>query len=194
MGRYNAATKTKSIKPKWSWKNHQKASYRIANRKIKEIVKKAKEKPLTAMDLRQCLSKISNFVGVFPSDQVHLIHFIERPIFFIVNIDRISETGSHWIAVRLGRSKVEIFDSLGFHTALWSIYPEKFINWLRALSLTHKIFVSQLTQEQNTYICGLYCIYFILYRQISTFSECCNQFSLDYSLNTRRLDLFLLKF
>ena len=193
MGR-NVSAKTKIISSKWRREHYQEATRRVKNRKIKKIVEKAEKNPLNSMDLNICLSKIPNFLGIFASDQVPLIHFVERPVFFIVNIDSVSEKGSHWIALRLGKSKLEIFDSLGFHTALWSNYPEKFINWLKVLSLTHKIFVSQLTQEQNTFICGLYCIFFIIYRQFSTFSQCCSQFSLDYALNTRRLEMLLLNF
>ena len=192
MGRNIAGTKSKNIKSNWFRKHFKKASSRSQNREIKKATKKAKENPLTASDLSKCLSRVPNFLGIFPSDQVPLIRFIERPIFIIVNIEINGEAGSHWIALRLGKSKLEIFDSLGFHPRLWSSYPLKFIDWLKNLSLTHRIFVSQLTQEQNTFICGLYCVFFILYRQFLRFCDCCAKFGSDYELNSRKLDRFLL--
>ena len=188
MGRKHATSKSQAAKSTWRWKYYKTASFRNKNRETKEkTLQKAQKGPLSSSDITKLSRNVPNFLGVFASDQIPLLRFIQCPIFLIANIDSVSQIGSHWIAIRLGKRKIEIFDSLGFHPSLWTSYPRELIDWLKNLSLSHKIYVSSLMQEPNTYHCGLYALFFIVARQFHSFSQCCAQFSRNYSRNSEIL-------
>jgi hypothetical protein len=44
------------------------------------------------------LNNVKSFLGAFPSD---IPHFITQPSTVIVNTDAYTQTGSHWLAIRL---------------------------------------------------------------------------------------------
>ena len=61
------------------------------------------------------LKDVHSFLGVFPSDM--LPRSITRPSTVIVNADGHTQTGSHWLAIRLETrsSTAFYFDSYGLH-------------------------------------------------------------------------------
>lgn len=53
-----------------------------------------------------------NFKGVFAADQVPL-QKITKPVFYVVNTDASSLSGSHWIGIFITSRTLEVFDSGG---------------------------------------------------------------------------------
>ena len=175
-----------------SRKNIQKTSYPNHNREAQKAIKKAQKEALSSIDLLQCLKSKSNFLGVFASDQLNSLHILSYPVFLITNIDTSTENGSHWISIRIDRNRVEVFDSLGLNPSLWTSYPRSLFKFLSSYSHTHRLFVSPILQPPNTYDCGLYCIYFILYRRFVDFHKCYSKFSTILTANSSKLKQLLL--
>ena len=172
--------------------NFKKETFHPRRQQLKKILKKAKKEPLASTDLILLLRKRNNFIGCFPSDRLKTIYILAQPVFFIVNIDVSCEPGSHWIAVRIGNSTVEIFDSLGFNTRLWNSYPSDLFLFLNRYRISHKFFVTPILQPPNTFYCGLYCVYFIIYRQNISFKNCVDKFSRALLNNNSKLASFLI--
>jgi hypothetical protein len=117
------------------------------------------------------------YCGTFPCDK--LKHFklpFSRPCGLIVNFDRSTEPGSHWIALFFDKDKnVDYFD-----TYARPIKTNKEIN--RFIQLNGNERVRFLTgasiQDDNSSVCGHYTILFLLCRakQIS-FTQFVNTFS-----------------
>jgi len=184
--------KNKNKPDRWR-KSGQKTLTNNRCKKAKEIIEKAKNSPLSATDLIFLLRKQNNFAGVFPSDKLKSFRVLVPPVFIIINIDTSNESGSHWISVRIGRSTVEIFDSLGFNANLWGKYPKHLIKFLGRYSASHKFYISPILQPPNYFDCGLYCVFFVVYRNFLTFRTCVEKFSINLNQNPIILNSLLLK-
>ena len=139
------------------------------------------------------LKFVPTFLGVFASDELKHLRIIEYPVSLIANLDNSESDGSHWVAIRISNSKIELFDSLGFYPDGWSRFPSEIINFLKTHTALRKLSISPLFQSPNTHLCGLYCIYFILFRRIASFSVVCSKFSrINLNLNTIKLKKLLL--
>lgn len=175
----------------WRRQNLQKKTLNRRRQQREKILKKAKEEPLKSTELLFLLSKIGSFIGCFPCDQLKTIYILRHPVFFIINTDISTLPGSHWIAVRIGNSTVEIFDSLGFSPNLWNSYPTEFLLFLNRYRASHRFLISPILQPPNTFYCGLYCVFYILYRQKISFKNCLDKFSRDLTTNNLKLDYLL---
>lgn len=177
-----------------SRKNFKKETFNHRNgKKLEKILQKVKKEPLNSQDLKQFLKHEKNFIGFFPSDRLKTLYILAEPIYLILNIDNESQPGSHWIAIRIGKSTVEIFDSLGLNPQLWSFYPKDFFTFLNRYRFTHQFYITPLLQPPNSYYCGLYCVYYILYRQGISFRTCVGKFSLNLEQNNAKLASLLIK-
>ena len=174
-----------------SRKNFKKASLSCRRSKMQEVLEKAKTCPLSSTDLYQLVKGLPNFVGVFASDELETLRIVRNNLFFIINLDTLEQVGSHWLAVRISRKSVEIFDSLGFSLKLWQTYPKHLLNFLGRYSKSHNFLISPVLQPPNTYTCGLYCIFYIIYRQKISFSNCIRKFSRDILENNCKLYSYL---
>ena len=196
MGRHN--TEEEEIETQNSnrcRKNFKKAPLNNSRRsKIKKILKKAEKMPLSNRDIYSVLSKEKNFLGIYSCDTLDGLSILNQPAFFIVNLDYSTEKGSHWIAIYVTKSNVEIFDSLGFNVSVWQTYPSPLIIFLNKYRHSHSFKVSPALQPINTFTCGLFCVYFIIYRNRLTFSDCVNKFSRNFVTNNRKLYALLTKF
>ena len=157
---------------------------RFVNRKkTQETIKKTcEEKELTTKDLSNWLGKIPNFLGVFPCDKIPSFNFT-KPKFIIINIDSSSQPGSHWIAVRVDKATVEIFDSLGFNPSLWGKTSERLSLFIKGLISSRKLFLSPVLQTRFDFQCGLYSAFFVISRQTHSFRYCCECFDRRLSNN-----------
>ena len=180
LGKKIIKIKTKSKRRGQSFK---KKTLNIRNIKTKKIIEKIKKEGLTTNDLLRFLSGSPNFLGVFPSDQIPSVIDSHLPIFFIVNIDSSKLPGSHWISFRIDASRIEIFDSLGFNPERWNNFPSQIINFLLRYINTHKFYGTPRLQDENSFTCGAFCIYFILSRKTLSFSQSLQVFSSNYSEN-----------
>lgn len=52
-----------------------------------------------------------HFKGVFASDKIPLLNSLQK--YAIVNLDKSSQSGSHWIGVAFEDNKIYVFDSFG---------------------------------------------------------------------------------
>lgn len=156
---------------------------RVHTKTFREKIKKAQKEELNTKDLEQMMKNITDFLGVFPCDQISSLRAnFQTPKFLIVNLDGSFLSGSHWIGLRIDKKTIEIFDSLGFDLKIWKILPLPLLNFLNSLRKTRALFYSPVLQLSSELNCGLYCAYFILYRKFRTFSDCLSVF------NMRRLE------
>lgn len=193
MGRA-ANQKSKKSFPNRGRSGNQKATSSGLYRETEKAVKKAQKEPLNNFDLLACLHRVSNFIGIFPCDQLEKLRIVSYPVFVITNIDTSNEPGSHWLCLRIDKFRVEIFDSLGFNPSLWNSYPKPLFDFLASYAHSHRLYISPVLQAPNTFDCGLFCIYFLFYRRFLSFRNCCSKFSTDYSVNSSKLRQLLLKF
>lgn len=177
----------KSFKSKRSWQNCEKTSFSTCGfgikHKLKKSLKKTKKEGLTTKEILSLLSGSNNFLGVFAADKVPLIRDNYLPIFFIVNIDESFSPGSHWIAVRLDSRSLEIFDSLGFSSNRWKTFPNLLLDFFKRYNNSHSFRISPRLQSDNSYSCGLFCIYFCIARNTLSFTECLKNFTSDLQSN-----------
>ena len=152
----NHEKQEKKIKSsRWRNKTCQRTSSRHQNSKnIQKIIKKAIKGPISKRDIKSCLKNVPNFLGVFAADELKYCKIIENPVFLIVNLDSKSESGSHWISIRISDKEVEIFDSLGFNPHLWGFYPKLIFQFLFNFKYSHNFRISPVLQPQNTFSCG----------------------------------------
>ena len=175
------------------FRKHQKAIPANQDREIKKAIKKAQTSPLSTLDILSILKFVPRFLGVFASDELKHLKIIDYPVSLIANLDTSITNGSHWVAIRISSSNIELFDSLGFCPETWSRFPSQVINFLKTHTTLRKLSISPTFQAPNTHLCGLYCIYFVLYRRIASFSLVCSKFSrIDLNSNTIKLKNLLL--
>ncbi len=178
-------TKIKSQKSNRRRENYKKASLFPA--KIKKVLQKAKTQALSKKDLLAVLFNQRNFLGVYSCDQLLGLRVVNQPVFLVVNLDYSFQLGSHWIVLHVTNSKVEICDSYGFSVSNWFSYPSPLIKFLNRYTSTHAFRASPRLQSLNSYTCGLFCIYFIIYRNILPFQNCFTKFSKNFSANNHTL-------
>ena len=96
------------------------------------------------------------FRGVYPRDLIPHYVNTREPSAFVINTDRASGPGEHWVAVWFdGRGKVEYFDSFG----LPPFHPD-----IEAFIFRHGqkyIFNQRLLQDLTSSMCGYYVLYYI---------------------------------
>ena len=130
--------------------------------KGKEIKKNIKKFPILQLHFR----------GLYTIDNIPTS--LKATNFIIVNTSLSGSRGSHWVAIYLSTLKNwEIFDSL-------ALYNNKLELELKKISSQKISFNSKILQDSKSKNCGVYCIYFILYRLLY----------LDYNLNKLILKIF----
>ena len=190
----NKPKRQKSEKSIRSWKNNKKKTFSSQYRKTKEKIKKAQKTSLSKSDLLILLQKVPNFLGCFAADSIKFPAIHQYPAFLIINLDVSIQPGSHWLALRLGKYTLEIFDSLGFNPSLWDCYPTHLFKFISSYSLSHKFYFSPVLQPKNTFTCGLFAVFFVVYRQKYCFNQCVSTFYKNLSLNNCKLFSLLLKY
>ena len=161
-----------------------KAIRNLSNSKIfQEKIEKAKKTELTTSDLELMLRNVKNFLGVFACDQLKFISGLHGTKFLIVNLDSSLSPGSHWICLRISKNTIEIFDSLGYNFKIWGVLPVPLLQFLSSLQKTRTLVFTPVLQPKYETVCGLYCIYFILFRRSRTFSDCVTVFDRRLELN-----------
>ena len=93
-----------------------------------------------------------NFVGVFPIDRLPPLSTLKTGHSFIVNNQPSSLDGQHWLAVKIERYAVQVFDPLGPAN-----YPNSLISYLHTGMRTVK-YSRKRVQDPNSNECGLHCL------------------------------------
>ena len=163
------------------------------HRKIQKAIKKVqKEKTgISKFGLLKFLQYAANFIGVFAEDQLKNIALMSFPSFLVINLDPSYLSGSHWLAVRISHTSIEIFDPLGFDIFNWPRIPCNLLNFLFRWSKHRKRFISPLIQSKTSLLCGYYCIAFVLCRNIISFNEFMNIFKSPKQNDNLLLNVFL---
>ena len=162
---------------------------------IHEITKEQRRVELNSTELAKygiaaTRSHKCKFIGVFPADQIPKKHELFRyslPFCYIVNTDPASEPGEHWVTVyHANGGVVEFFDSYGnnydyYSNLQFDVYPTKF----NTVSL----------QSPGAYVCGHYCLYFILKRSRGTdFYSISRNLVCEFNSNKSKIDNFIVAF
>ena len=153
--------------------------------KIKEI--KISKKGLTTDFLCYVMCGKPNFIGVIPQDYLENISIQSYPISLIVNFDNSNKPGSHWVGILITDKTLEIYDSLGFNSKTWSTKPTFLLDFIEKQSVKHTVYSTSALQPADSNLCGLYCIYFLLWRQFYPFSVCTSIFTDNLRLNEKIL-------
>ena len=175
--------------------NHKKTSSSKYRTEIQKEIEKT-SKSQTGIDcckINYFLRKTPNFYGCFSPDELENLLIDSFPIYLIVNLDLSSEDGSHWLALRVSHTKVEVFDPLGFKLDSWPTIPVKLIEFIQKLSYKKQLIISRILQPNNSFLCGFYCIYYILARPFNSFRKIIDSFSLELSKNDHILTNLLYK-
>lgn len=184
-------TNGKRIECSKSDKEASARSYKQTKEKIVKIFDKKKiEKEVKCSEILFTLCLSPHFIGCFSEDDLDRLE-VCYPCFMIVNIDSSDRKGSHWVALRLDFKSVEIFDPSGFEFFKWKIVPSTLINFLYEHSFGKKLLISPCLQSESSEICGLYCIFYVFYRNFNSFNRLCSLFSSVLSENDDRLYLLL---
>ena len=152
---------------------------------IKKEIKIAKKKKtgITSCQINTHLVNCANFIGCFAQDELKDLTIRSLPVFIIVNFDHSASNGTHWIAIYISKTTLEIFDPLGFNTSLWPNIPHFLLDFLHKYSTNRKILISKQIQSPSSTLCGFFCIYFVLHRTNNTFKICNNLFSAQLLCN-----------
>jgi hypothetical protein len=96
-----------------------------------------------------------NFKGVYPSDQIPVLNGLKR--YAIINLDRSTEPGSHWVSIAFKDDKILVYDSFGRSTS-------KILPALYQSSNGSDIFDTDPDAEQtsNEMNCGARCLAWLL--------------------------------
>ena len=186
MGR---TRKTERSKSNWRRKLNQKEKNNC--RKIAKKAKDFKKTPrgLSTRLLIDFLSDTRNFLGVYAQDQLSNFTLSSFPSFLVVNLDSSHSTGSHWISIGLFSNRLEIFDSLGFDILMWPEIPCSLLNFLRKFSVGRKVITNPKIQNSQSKLCGFYCLFYVLARNVMSFKKLKSYFT----QNLRNNDKLLIK-
>ena len=170
-----------------------KQTARNCNQSFEAKIKQAWKKEITISTnfLNESLKNTANYLGCYAENQLNDLRITSFPCYLIVNIDSSDMVGSHWVALGLFRENIEIFDSLGFDMFNWTRIPCNLFNFLHRQSRNKRVIISPRIQNDESSMCGFYCIYYIISRAFNTFTSLTNYFDLnDLTLNDSKLIQF----
>ena len=150
--------------------------------KIQEV--KKRDVNITADFITSSLNCSPNFIGCYAEDQLENLRITSFPCFLIVNIDSSELPGSHWIGLGIFQDEIEIFDPLGFNIFNWSRIPCTLLNFLHSLSVTKTVSINPRIQSNESKLCGIFSIFYVLKRATQSFTEIFTPFDLhNFEIN-----------
>ena len=157
--------------------------------KIRDKVKKAKKnkKPVKASQIQRILKCCPRFIGCFAEDELEGLKLKIFPCFLIVNIDSSNLDGSHWLALGLFQDRLEIMDPLGFTIFNWQRVPCTLLRFCHLFGSRRKILVTKPIQSKFSTLCGFYCIYYVIFRQLYSLNKIQSVFGADLNQNDSQL-------
>ena len=152
--------------------------------KAKEV--KTKQKGLTNCDLNSFLKCAPHFIGCYSDDEIAKL-VLRPPCYLIVNLDKSTQPGTHWLALGIFPNLIEIFDPLGFDIFSWPSLPHGLLSFLHKLSFRKKVKVIPRLQSKKSTLCGLFCVFYIMLRSKISLSSIIGYFSSALVSNDRKL-------
>ena len=125
------------------------------------------------------------FLGIYPLDMIP--KNVPNNSLIIVNHDRSTEVGSHWIVLHYKENEVvEHFDSTGKP-------PKNFIHNLLISNKSTYMYNNKRLQSYNSDTCALFCLYYSFYScRFMSFQNILHRFSSDLSKNEKIVTNFFL--
>ena len=173
--------------------NFEKAFSRETRNKLRNKIKEIQrsKQGLSTTFLSAILKNIPRFIGVYPQDYLLNFHIPSQPVKLIINLDLSSQPGTHWLALFISKSHLEIFDSFGLDSTTWTRKPIILLKFIEKLSKTHSILISPRIQSSNSNLCGVYSIFYLALRSQFTFYQICDLFTENFILNDNILSSFI---
>lgn len=131
-------------------------------------------------ELNDQLKNEKNYLGTYAIDELRDIKVSFFPSFCIVNLDRRSSGGSHWIALAIYENQIFICDSLGGVRPSPDT-PKQIINFLAPFLAHRKVIMTRKLQPDDSDTCGLFCVTFI--NEIAKYNSICEFLKLFTSDN-----------
>jgi len=111
---------------------------------------------LSTSDINHMLRGVKIFKGAFSSDSV-ILRSKSQTQAFVINTDRQTSPGSHWVGLIVSNGKCCFFDSFGCENLNLDI-----LNTLKDVGIKRYNFNSKQIQSVYSDKCGFYCVAFIL--------------------------------
>lgn len=161
-------------------------------KKIKANCKSINSQALTTSPLnsRQIISILKcspHFIGCFAEDRLTNLNLLNYPVLLLTNVDASNLPGSHWIALYITKTTLEVFDPLGFKFYKWSRIPCKLFSFLHLHSTNRKLIFSKTVQSQSSKLCALFCIFYVLTRPFFSLKTIESFFSSHLNKNDEKL-------
>jgi hypothetical protein len=144
---------------------------------------------MNTYQINSLLSHLKCFIGTYPRDLLPKNPIKIRPCALIINTDKASEPGEHWVAIYLSKENcAEYFDSFGF-----TPYHTDILKFLSRNNIKKIIYNVKQLQSVMSKTCGAYCVLFVKFRCLNfTFCDVINYFSSNTLDNDMRAMLSLL--
>ena len=171
------------------WKLGKQAAFDCYSRTGQEIKKaQIKNQGLSTKKIKEILNCSRSFAGCFACDELESLSLRSFPIYLIVNTDKRGMSGKHWVAIRVSKSHVELFDSLGLlHN---NRLPTEILAFIQRFSISRTFVFNKPIQPRNSVLCGFYCIFYIFIRQYCTFNLIQSFFDTNLSQNDLKIKSF----
>ena len=122
--------------------------------------------PITTFEIQKSYHDEPKFEGVYSRD--NLPNKIKDGA-YVINLDKHSDIGTHWIALYVKNNDVTFFDSFGVEHI-----PVEIITFIGLKNVTANIFR---IQAYDSIICGYFCIEFVNFMlKVKTLTEYTNLF------------------
>lgn len=129
-------------------------------------------------EIKKALSSYNKFLGCFARDKIPSI--VEYPSFIIVNTDKSSDRGTHWVAMRFTARECEYFDSFGL--------PPLHQEMINAVGSRKMLWNGRCLQHPSSRTCGEFCIAFVKLRSLHfSFIRFIKYFSSDTKSNDKKV-------
>ena len=138
-------------------------------------------------ELNEKLKNVKNYLGSYAIDELKNVEIKLLPSFIVINFDKRSGKGNHWIAIAVYSKTIYICDSLG-GIMPDKTFPTKLINFLYTVSFHKDLCMTRRLQPLTSELCGEYCILFI--KQLSKSNSFCSFLKL-FSTNFSQNDLIV---
>lgn len=171
-------------------KNLKNSKIYLNKKQVRAEIEKERETQtgVSSNIINSLLSNFPHFIGCFAQDHLQTLIIRSLPVSLIVNFDNSTVSGSHWVAIRIDRNVLDIFDPLGFNIDRWPKIPHFLLQFLHKFSQHRRVRISKEIQPINSSLCGFYCIFFVYFRLSHTFHACAEKFSrTDFSKNDKIL-------
>ena len=164
------------------WKLGKQTAFRCYSRTKQEIEKAENENQgLSTKKIQKILNCCDSFAGCFARDELSSLSLCSFPVYLIVNTDIRGKRGKHWITIRISKSHVELFDSLGL--IHYNCLPTDILAFIQRFAISRTFIFNKPIQPRNSILCGFYSIFYVFVRQHCSFESIESFFSYKLSDN-----------